>query len=122
MLLTFWFILLLFLRLLRKETQQTALQSFLVLCQPVLLPSIIEYCGIKIVTSHAAIEEFHDIDIIGCLFELERSTVYHELFKLDRITFGQVFKRNLDLLLLDGGVFFIFASARESLPWKITLQ
>ena len=73
-------------------------------------------------TSHAAIEEFQDIDIIGCLFELERSTVYHELFKLDRITFGQVFKRNLDLLLLDGGVFFIFASARESLPWKITLQ
>ena len=40
-----------------QQSQQLALQCFLVLCQPVLLPSVVKHEWIVTVTLHAALEE-----------------------------------------------------------------
>jgi len=60
--------------------------------------------------------------VVGLLLELQGATVFHELLELIRVAFAKLSQRSLNLLFLNGCVFFIFRSAGESLPGQCSLQ
>ena len=117
-LITYLLVFLLFLWLLLDDVHKTILESFLVFCKPILLPSIVEHLGVEVVPLHASLKEADSSLVIRLLFELERSAVLHELLELGRVSRAKIFKWCFHLLLFDGVVLLVLASAWETLPWK----
>lgn len=102
-------IFILFLWFFVDNVHERGFKSFFVLAQSVLLPCVVVKFGIKVMSSHASLEETYACSVIGLLLKFERSTVFHELSKFRGVTATQLFERKFNLFLLDRGVFFILA-------------
>jgi hypothetical protein len=60
--------------------------------------------------------------VVRLLLELQGTTVLHELLEFIRVALAKLGQRSFNLLFLNGSVFFIFRSARKSLPRQCSLQ
>ena len=104
-----------------NNVHQTVLESFLVLCQSVLLPSVIQDGSIVVVACHAAFEETNARLVVWLLFKLQLPAVFHELFEFCGLATAQILKGRINFLFLDCGVLLVLASTWETLPWKRSL-
>ena len=114
--------LLLFLGFLLNDVHQTALESFLVLCKTVLLPSVVEHLLVEVMPLHASLKEANSGLVVGLLLKLEGSAVIHEFLELGWVSGAKLFKWRFHLLFLDGIVLLVFASSWETLPWKRSFE
>ena len=73
-------------------------------------------------SSHAVREETFACAVVGLLLEFQASAVLHELSEFGWVTAAQLFKRRFNLLLLDGVVLLVLATAGQSLPGKRSLH
>lgn len=108
--------------LLLDKVHEFLFQCVLVLGEPVLLPGVVKDEWVEVMALHAAFEETDAGLVVRLLFEFQRSAVLHELLEFCWLSAAQVLEWRLNLLLLDGGVLLILASAWETLPWKGSLE
>ena len=112
----------LLLRLLGNDVHQTIFESLFVLCKPILLPRVVKYAGVEVVTLHAIFEESNTGLVVWCLFKLERSAVIHELLEFGWVSTAKILKWCFNFFLLDRVVLFVLASTGQALPWKRSFQ
>ena len=109
-------------RLLADDVQHAVLESLLVLRQSVLLPSVVKDSGIEVVSLHALLKEANASSIVRLLLELQRAAILHKLPKLGRMAPAKFLQRRLNLLLLDGIVLLVLATAWQTLPRQRSLD
>ena len=109
-------------RLLSDHGHHTVFKRFLVLAEPVLLPSVVHDARVKIVTYHARVKETDTGSVVGLLFELKRTTVFHEFAELTWIAPAEFFQTRLDLLLFDVVVLLVLGTSWQALPWQLSLK
>lgn len=71
---------------------------------------------------HALLPDTYTHRIVRRFFKFQFSAILHVFFKLNRVALAEILQRGFNLLFLDVVVFFIFGAARQSLPWKLTLE
>ena len=106
------------LRSFANDVEHTVLESFLVLAQSILLPSVIEHVCVKAMPLHARREEADARSVVGLLLKGERSAVLHELSEFDGVTSAELRQRRFNLLLFDVVVLFVLATTGQTLPWE----
>ena len=94
------------------DVKNTVFQSFLVLAEAVLLPSVIEYARVKVVSLHALLKEANTGTVVGLLLESQRTAVLHELFELAWVAIAEIVQRGFNFLFLNVIVLFVLASTR----------
>ena len=106
----------LLLRLLRNNGKHAIFERLLVLAQPVLLPGEVKYLGVKIVALHALVKEADTELVVRVLLELQRATVLHIFFKLDRVAAAELVEGRLQLLFLDVLILLVLIFSWKVLP------
>ena len=109
-------------RLLANDVQHAVFESLLVLRQSVLLPSVVKDSGIEVVSLHALLKEANASSIVRLLLELQRTAILHKLPKFGRMAPAKLLQRRLNLLLLDGIVLLVLATAWQTLPRQRSLD
>ena len=102
--------------------EDAVFECLFVLGQPVLLPSVVKDATVEVVPSNARLKETVASPVVGLLFKFECATVLHELSKFRWVTPAELFKRSLDLLLLNSVVLFVLAATWQTLPWERSLD
>lgn len=109
-------------RLLANDVEDAVFECLFVLGQPVLLPSVVKDATVEVVPSNARLKETVASPVVGLLFKFECATVLHELSKFRWVTPAELFKRSLDLLLLNSVVLFVLAATWQTLPGEGSLD
>lgn len=100
------------LRLFPNNVHHTVFKGFFVLAKTILFPSEIRNFGIHAVSLHASLEEANAEFVIGLLFKLEFSAVFHILLELWRLTLTEWIKTSLELLLFNVFILFVLIFSR----------
>lgn len=98
--------------LLADDVEHRILEGLLVLAEAVLLPGVVEDGAVEVVPLHAVLKEGETGAVVGLLLELEGSAVLHVLAEFGGVAAAQLFKRCLNLLLLDVVVLFVLRATR----------
>ena len=82
---------LLHLRLLADHSKHTVFQGLFIFRKPILLPGIVHYASVKLVSHHTGLEEVYACFVVWLLLELKRSAVLHKLLETGRMSAAELF-------------------------------
>ena len=108
--------------LLANDVEHGVLECLLVLAEPVLLPGVVKHAMVEAVTSHARLKEVDTLAIVWLLLEVELATVLHILTEFGWVPAAKLFKRGLNLLLLDVVVLLVLGATWQALPGELSFD